>query len=133
MADDFENTADSLGDVKTTVQTSKFGAEVLKKMMDSKYFPDNQTGLRFAIALAVSRGIVLPDGYKISLKDGLSWGTTGADPYGQIRVFVEELYLKGVQKNHKEVYKIAEGLAEEGLKIINEKIDSGETISKWFD
>jgi hypothetical protein len=46
---------------------------------------------------------------------------------------VEELYLKGLQKNHKEVYKIAEGLAEEGLKIISEKMDSGETISKWFD
>jgi hypothetical protein len=133
MVDEFENASDLTGDVKTTVQTSKFGAEVLEKMMNSKYFPDNQSGLRFAIALAVSRGIVLPEGYKISYKDGLSWGTTGADPHGQIRIFVEELYLKGVQKNHKEVYKIAEGLAEEGLKIISEKMDSGETISKWFD
>jgi hypothetical protein len=133
MVDEFENASDLTGDVKTTVQTSKFGAEVLEKMMNSKYFPDNQSGLRFAIALAVSRGTVLPEGYKISYKDGLSWGTTGADPHGQIRIFVEELYLKGVQKNHKEVYKIAEGLAEEGLKIISEKMDSGETISKWFD
>jgi len=133
MVDEFENASDLTGDVKTTVQTSKFGAEVLERMMDSKYFPDNQSGLRFAIALAVSRGTVLPEGYKISYKDGFSWGTTGADPHGQIRVFVEELYLKGLQKNHKEVYKIAEGLAEEGLKIISEKMDSGETISKWFD
>ena len=90
-------------------------------------------GLRFAIAIAVSRGIILPEGYKISYKDGLSWGTTGADPHGQLRIFIEEIYLKGLQKTHKEVYKIAEGLAEEGLKILNEKMDSGETISQWLD
>jgi hypothetical protein len=133
MSDEFENPLDLAGDVKTTVNTSKFGADVLQKMMNSKYFPDNQTGLRFAIALAVSNGIVLPEGYKISYRDGLSWGTTGADPHGQIRIFVEEIYLKGSQKNHKEVYKIAEGLAEEGLKIIDEKMNSGETISNWFN
>jgi hypothetical protein len=133
MVDESENSADVAGDVKTTVQTSKFGADVLERLIDSKYFPDNQTGLRFAIALAVSRGMILPDGFKVSYKDGLSWGTTGADPHGQIRIFVEEIYLKGQQKTHKEIYKIAEGLAEEGLKIINEKIDSGETISQWLD
>jgi hypothetical protein len=133
MLDDLDNSADLAGDVKTTVQTSKFGAEVLQRLMDSKYFHDNQTGLRFAIALAVSRGIILPEGFKVSYKDGLSWGTTGADPHGQIRIFVEEIYLKGQQRNHKEIYKIAEGLAEEGLKIINEKMDSGETISQWLE
>ena len=89
--------------------------------------------IAFAIALAVSRGILLPDGFKLAYKDGLSWGTTGADPHGQIRIFVEEIYLKGLQKSHKEIYKIAEGLAEEGLKLINEMIDSGESISNWFD
>lgn len=133
MVDDLENPADIAGDVKTTVHTSKFGAEVLERLIDSRYFPDNQMGLRFAIAIAVSRGIILPEGYKISYKDGLSWGTTGADPHGQLRIFIEEIYLNGQQKTHKEVYKIAEGLAEEGLKILNEKMDSGETISQWLD
>jgi|688.fasta_scaffold618034_1 hypothetical protein len=133
MVDDLENSADIAGDVKTTVHTSKFGSQVLERMIDSRYFPDNQMGLRFAIAIAVSRGIILPEGYKISYKDGLSWGTTGADPHGQLRIFIEEIYLKGQQKTHKEVYKIAEGLAEEGLKILNEKMDSGETISQWLD
>ncbi len=133
MVDDLENPADIAGDVKTTVHTSKFGSQVLERMIDSRYFPDNQMGLRFAIAIAVSRGIILPEGYKISYKDGLSWGTTGADPHGQLRIFIEEIYLKGQQKTHKEVYKIAEGLAEEGLKILNEKMDSGETISQWLD
>lgn len=133
MVDDLENPADIAGDVKTTVHTSKFGAKVLERLIDSRYFPDNQMGLRFAIAIAVSRGIILPEGYKISYKDGLSWGTTGADPHGQLRIFIEEIYLKGQQKTHKEVYKIAEGLAEEGLKILNEKMDSGETISQWLD
>ncbi len=133
MVDDLENPADFAGDVKTTVQTSKFGSQVLERLIDSRYFPDNQTGLRFAIAIAVSKGIILPEGYKISYKDGLSWGTTGADPHGQLRIFIEEIYLKGQIKTHKEVYKIAEGLAEEGLKILNEKMDSGETISQWLD
>jgi hypothetical protein len=133
MVDDLENPADIAGDVKTTVHTSKFGSQVLERLIDSRYFPDNQMGLRFAIAIAVSRGIILPEGYKISYKDGLSWGTTGADPHGQLRIFIEEIYLKGQQKTHKEVYKIAEGLAEEGLKILNEKMDSGETISQWLD
>jgi len=133
MVDEFEDSSDLVGDVKTTVQTSKFGADVLERLINSKYFPDNQTGLRFAIALAVSKETVLPEGYKVAYKDGLSWGTTGADPHGQIRIFVEEIYLKGQQKNHKEIYKIAEGLAEEGLKIINEKMDSGETISQWLN
>jgi hypothetical protein len=133
MVDDLENSVDNAGDVKTTVQTSKFGAEVLERLTDSKYFPDNQTGLRFAIAVAVSKGITLPEGYKISYKDGFSWGTTGADPHGQLRIFIEEIYLNGHQKTHKEIYKIAEGLAEEGLKILNERMDSGETISQWLD
>jgi len=133
MVDDLDNSAESAGDVKTTVQTSKFGAQVLERLIDSKYFPDNQTGLRFAIAMAVSKGIELPEGYKISYKDGLSWGTTGADPHGQVRIFIEEIYLKGNPKTHKEIYKIAEGLAEEGLKLLNEKMDSGETISQWLD
>ena len=133
MSDDLDNSVDNAGDVKTTVQTSKFGAQVLERLIDSKYFPDNQTGLRFAIAMAVSKGIDLPEGYKISYKDGLSWGTTGADPHGQVRIFIEEIYLKGHLKTHKEIYKIAEGLAEEGLKLLNEKMDSGETISQWLD
>jgi hypothetical protein len=133
MVDDSDISADLTSDVKTTVQTSKFGADVLKRMMDSKYFPDNQTGLRFAISLAVSRGVILSEEFKVAYKDGLSWGTTGADPHGQVRIFVEEIYLKGQQKTHKEIYKIAEGLAEEGLKIINEELDSGKTISQWFD
>ena len=130
MSDNTENTTDLIGDVKTNVQSSKFGSDVLQRLVDSKYFPDNQTGFRFAIALAVANGVVLPEGYKIFAKDGRSWGTTGADPHGQIRIFIEDIYLNGQQKTHKEIYQIAEGLAEEGLKIINEKLDSGETISQ---
>ena len=53
MVDDLENPADIAGDVKTTVHTSKFGSQVLERLIDSRYFPDNQMGLRFAIAIAV--------------------------------------------------------------------------------
>lgn len=68
MVDDLDNPADFAGDVKTTVQTSKFGSQVLERLIDSRYFPDNQTGLRFAIAIAVSKGIILPRDTKFLTK-----------------------------------------------------------------
>jgi hypothetical protein len=62
----------------------------------------------------------------------LTWGTTNIDPHGQVRIFIEEVYLNGQKKSHEDIYKLAECLAEEGLKLISEKLQSGETIGQLF-
>jgi hypothetical protein len=118
--------------VKGTVQTSSFGKSVLEQLEKSNYFPVQLMGFRFAIAYAVSQGITIQEGYKITDRQGLTWGTTNIDPHGQVRIFIEEVYLSGQKKSHEEVYKLAECLAEEGLKLISEKLQSGQTIGQLF-
>lgn len=116
--------------VKGTVMTSIFGKSVLEQFEKSKYFNSQLSGFRIAIAYAVSQGIIIQDGYKITDRYGLTWGTTNVDPHGQMRIFIEEVYLNGQKKSHEEIYKLAECLAEEGLKLIDEKLKSGETIGQ---
>jgi len=118
--------------VKGTLQTSSFGKSVLEQLEKSKYFPVRLSGFRFAIAYAVSQGIIIQEGYKIPDRQGLTWGTTNIDPHGQVRIFIEEVYLNGQKKSHEDIYKLAECLAEEGLKLISEKLQSGETIGQLF-
>lgn len=131
MENDLEKDSTKQSDgVKGTVQTSSFGKSILEQFEKSKYFANQLTGFRIAIAYAVAQGITIQDGYKLSDKQGLTWGTTNVDPHGQIRTFIEEVYLNGQKKSHEEIYKLAECLAEEGLKLISEKLQSGETIGQ---
>ncbi len=104
----------------TTVGLSESCHKILRRLKADGYFPEMQDAYRFAIALAARS---VDDVSKVPevRSAGTIFNIGTLDPDRSVRAFIESVL--GVEEGR--IYKTAEKLAEAGIAVLGERLESG--------
>ena len=104
----------------TTVGLSEHACDLLDQMKEQEIFAEKLDGYRFAISLAAASGIVPPE---IGKRKTL-FNVGSLDPGQLLRSAVEALYED--QLSNTSVYRVAERLADWGVRELYEQASEGQ-------
>ena len=109
----------------TTIAVTTEGNSTLSKLVNSKYFKEQQDAAKFAAAYAIKLGVE-----PSAVKGGTTkWNIGSFDSDGKFR----ELIKLSIPDQDKDSIKIAEGLIQEGLILLNRKLEDAGGIFSLED
>jgi hypothetical protein len=102
-----------------TIRATEESKQILKRLEDEGYFNQMLDGYRFAIAFAIAKGKLAPEGLP-KMSTYINIGTLDKD--GILRSLIHEIYPDSINK----VFSYIERLAEAGIKEMGRLLDNDE-------